>query len=297
MQPILSRLKSRPALVADGAVGTLLMEEGLQAGASPESLNLTNPQVLRDIARVYLEAGAEIVQTNTFGGTSLKLAEHGLDDRCDEINERAVDMVNDAVGGEAYVSGSCGPTGRILQPYGDASPDIIYESFVRQLGALIRAGVDVVCVETMIDLNEAVLAIKAAKETASHIPVMATMTFDDTPRGFYTVMGTSIQEAAAGLLGAGADIVGANCGSGIETMVRIAQVFQGVTTAPIMIQSNAGNPQIVDGNLTYPEGPDFFAQHVPELIDKGISIIGGCCGTTPAHTRAFRQVVDAESAG
>ncbi|UCH11283.1 MAG: homocysteine S-methyltransferase family protein, partial [Fidelibacterota bacterium] len=263
MEPILTRIKQPPALVADGAMGTLLMERGLQPGASPESLNLTNPEVLRDVARLYLEAGADIVQTNTFGGSSLKLAYHGLEDQSDEINRRAVAMVREGVGDGAYISGSCGPTGRILQPYGDAAPAMIQESFARQMSVLIEEGVDVICIETMIDLNEALLAIKAAKETSSDIPVITTMTFDDTPRGFYTVMGTSIAEAAASLVEAGADIVGTNCGCGIATMVQIARVFREHTAVPLMVQSNAGIPQIIEGKVSFPETPDFFAQQVP----------------------------------
>ncbi|UCD38678.1 MAG: homocysteine S-methyltransferase family protein [Fidelibacterota bacterium] len=291
MLTVLERLRKGEILVADGAMGTMLFQEGLQPGECPESYNLTRPEIVEELARRYLEVGADIIQTNTFGASSLKLAEFGLDEKTEEINQRAVDVVRKAVGDQAIISGSCGPSGRILEPYGDVSEEIIAASFQRQMQALIHAGVDMICVETMIDLREATQAIRAAKGIDPRIPVIATMTFDDTLRGFYTVMGTSIEEAAEGLQAAGADIIGSNCGNGIEIMVRIAQAMKASTSLPVMIQSNAGQPVGVGGQVNYPETPDLFAEKTRELIDTGVSIIGGCCGTNPAHIRAIRRVV------
>jgi 5-methyltetrahydrofolate--homocysteine methyltransferase len=160
------------------------------------------------------------------------------------------------------------------------------------MGALVSAGVDVICVETMSDLLEATCAVKAARELGS-IPVMATMTFDHTPKGFYTIMGVTIEQAVRGLEAAGADVVGSNCGNGIENMVSIARECRKFTNLPILIQSNAGIPEL-DGDIAvYPETPDFMAERVRELLDAGVSIVGGCCGTTPAHIRAIRKAVDA----
>jgi 5-methyltetrahydrofolate--homocysteine methyltransferase len=291
MKPFLDRVRSGPVLIADGAMGSFLMERGLRPGECPESFNLERPEVLREVAALYLDAGAEIVQTNTFGGSPLKLAAYGLDDKAEEINRAAAEAVREAVGDGAYVSGSCGPSGRTLEPYGDTSPDEVRESFRRQASALVGAGVDVLCVETMIDLEEAKLAVEAARSVSANIPVMATMTFDATPRGFFTIMGNDVASAAAGLTGAGADVVGSNCGNGIENMIEIAREFRACTDAPMLIQSNAGLPEMVGGRVVYGETPEFMAGKARELVELGVNIVGGCCGTTPAHTRALRRTL------
>jgi 5-methyltetrahydrofolate--homocysteine methyltransferase len=272
-------------------MGSFLMERGLKPGDAPESFNLERPDVLREVAGLYLEAGAEVVQTNTFGGSALKLAAYGLDDRTEEINRLAVEAVREVVGDRAYVSGSCGPSGATLRPYGDAAPDDVRESFRRQVRGLVEAGVDVLCVETMTDLNEARLAVEASKGVSAGIPVMATMTFDATPRGFYTIMGVDIPSAAEGLLEAGADLVGSNCGNGIENMVAIAREFRACTDAPMLIQSNAGLPQLMDGAVVYGESPQFMAEKARELLGIGVQVVGGCCGTTPEHISAIRRAL------
>jgi len=291
MGPFLERLKDGPVLVADGAMGSFLMKHGLEPGRAPESFNLERPEVLREVARLYLEAGAEVVQTNTFGGSALKLASYDLDDRTEEINSAAVMAVRETVGEGAYVSGSCGPCGRMLAPYGDAEPEEVRESFRRQIGAMVDAGVDVVCVETMTDLAEATLAIEAAREVSLDVPVMATMTFDATPQGFYTIMGVDVPSAARGLLAAGANVVGSNCGNGIEKMVSIAKEYRDCTDAPLIIQSNAGLPEMEGGEVVYRETPEFMAERALQLLEVGVQIIGGCCGTTPEHIRAIRAAV------
>jgi len=291
MQPFLTRVKDGPVLIADGAMGSFLMERGLRPGEPPESFNLTRPDLLREVAELYLDAGAEVVQTNTFGGSALKLAAYGLDDQTEEINRRAVEAVREAVDGRAYVSGSCGPSGQMIKPYGEAEPSDVRESFLRQIGALVGAGVDVLCIETMIDLNEATLAIEAARSISVDIPVMATMTFDATPRGFHTIMGNDVASAASGLVEAGADLVGSNCGNGIEVMIEIARAFRSCTDGPLLFQPNAGLPELVDGQVVYSETPEFMAEKAKELAALGVEVIGGCCGTTPAHTRALRTAL------
>ncbi len=288
----LSVIKSGRRLVADGDMGTMLFQRGLKPGDCPEAMNLDHPEVLTEVARLYFEAGADIVQTNTFGGSSLKLAQYGLESRVKEIACNAVDAVRTPVGRKALVSGSCGPCGRLLEPFGDISADAVLDSFKEQTLALIEAGVDIICVETMTDLNEAVLAVKASKAIRPNTPVMATMTFDSTPRGFYTIMGTTIEQACKGLADAGADVIGSNCGNGIENMVRIAAEFRKHTLLPLIIQSNAGLPKMIDGHLVYAETPEFMAKHCERLLEVGVNIIGGCCGTTPEHIAAFRAVVD-----
>lgn len=292
MISILKRIKNSEILVADGAMGTMLFARGLKPGEPPESVNLKNPEILKEIAQAYLDAGADIIQTNTFGASPLKLSDYGLQDKTEEINRIAVERIREVVGNKAYVSGSCGPSGKLLKPFGDTEPEDIYQSFKKQIKTLINAGVDLICIETMTDLNEATLAIKAVKSISPGIPIMATMTFDETPRGFYTIIGVSINDAVKGLQKAGADIIGSNCGNGIENMIKIAREFKKLTILPIIIQSNAGIPEMKEGKLIYSETPEFFGKKAKELIDVGVSIIGGCCGTTPEHIRSIRKVVD-----
>jgi 5-methyltetrahydrofolate--homocysteine methyltransferase len=289
MQPFLERVKSGPVLIGDGATGSFLMEHGLKPGECPESLNLSKPEILSDVASRYVEAGAEIVETNTFGGSALKLAAYGLGDRTGEINRRAVEAVREAVDGRAYVSGSCGPCGQMLEPYGEATPDEVRDSFRRQIDALAAAGIDLLCIETMIDLSEAKLAIEAARSISADLPVVATMTFDATQRGFFTIMGNDVASAAAGLVEAGADVVGSNCGNGIERMVEIARAFRACTESPLLIQPNAGMPEIVEGRTVYSETPEFMAEKAKAFLDLGVAVVGGCCGTTPDHVRALRR--------
>ena len=292
MTDFLERIKAGEILVADGAMGTMLYERGVNIHQCPERVNLTRPEILEEIARLYFEAGADIIQTNTFGASPLKLAKYSYDDRTEQIVQSAVKAVRSVVGENAYVSGSCGPSAKILKPYGDTEPDEVYESFVRQMKAFAEAGVDIVCVETMTDIAEAALAVKAAKTVMPSIPVMATMTFDDTPRGFYTIMGVDIKTAAVRLEEAGADVIGSNCGNGIEKMIEIAQGFRLCSRVPIVIQSNAGLPVMVKGRAVYRETPEFMAEKAKGLISSEVSVIGGCCGTTPAHIAAIREVVD-----
>jgi len=221
LRNLIDRIESGEILLGDGAMGTMLIREGLKAGECPEMINIEKPQILEKIARLYFEAGADIIQTNTFGASPLKLAQYSLEDKTEEVNAAAVRAVRRAAGARAYVSASCGPCGRLLRPYGDTDPEEVYNCFKKQIQALVAAGVDMICIETMTDLTEATLAIKAAKSVSQSTPVAATMTFDPTPNGFYTIMGVDIEQAATGLADAGADIVVTG------TIVEISDDIQG----------------------------------------------------------------------
>jgi len=292
MRPLLERLAAGERLVGDGALGTMLLDRGLPPGQPPEALTLTRPELLEEIARLYLEAGADLLETNTFGGSPLKLALHGLEDETEAVNREAVRAVRRVADARAYVAASVGPCGRLLEPYGDVGSDAVYASFRRQIEALVAAGADCVCVETMTDLAEASLAVRAAKDVAASIPVLATMTFDAMRRGYFTIMGVSVAAAAAGLEQAGADAIGSNCGNGVEHMIAIAREFRAASRLPLVIQPNAGLPRSIGSRATYDEAPAFLADKARELATIGVAIIGGCCGTTPEHVRALRAMVD-----
>ena len=292
MQPILEKLNSGKVLVADGAMGTMLFNKGLSSGNCPELFNLTHPQLISEIASEYLNAGADIIQTNTFGGSRLKLKNYNLDIDADRINRTGVELAKKAVQSSAYVSASCGPSGELLKPYGSISENEMFDNYCEQTSSFIQNGADIICIETMTDLNEAVIAVKAAKTISPSIPVISTMTFDKTPKGFYTIMGDDIAKACKKLINAGADIVGSNCGHGIENMIEIAREFKKHSCKPIIIQSNAGIPVYHQDNLIYPETPEYFREKIKSLIEVGVSIIGGCCGTTPNHINVIRSVVD-----
>jgi len=297
MENILQRLKRGEVIVGDGALGTQLMKRGLKHGEPPEIFNLAQPHVLEEIASLYLEAGAEIITTNSFGASSLRLRHFSLDKDAEAINRAAVAAVRKAVGSRAYVSASVGPTARMLKPAGDTEPEEVYSSFRNQISALLSAGADMICIETMTDLKEAELAVKAVRSLDANVPVMATMTFDRNPRGFFTLMGSSIQKAASALESAGAGIIGSNCGHGIESMIGIAREFRQYSRLPIAIQSNAGLPVASQGALQYPETPDYVTGKALELLELGVQIIGGCCGTGPEHIRAIRKAINDHLSG
>ena len=292
MRGLLERLAAGETLCGDGAWGTQLMARGLAPGSCLERAGIERPELLAEIALAYLEAGADLLTTNTFGASPLALERHGLAERSEEINRAAVAAIRPAAAGRALVSGSVGPTGRLLLPYGDTESELVHDAFRRQIAALVEAGVDVICIETMMDLEEARLAVAAAREAAGDLPVIATLTFNRTPRGFYTTMGNAVEQACAVLEASGADLVGSNCGNGIDAMVELAGELAAHSRVPLVIQANAGLPELRGGELRYPESPAFMAERVGALMDLGVAVIGGCCGTGPDHVRALRAAID-----
>jgi 5-methyltetrahydrofolate--homocysteine methyltransferase len=299
MKTILERIQDGEVLLGDGAMGSLLMAMAgdIIKGKCPEVVNLSRPEILEQVAKLYFEAGADIIETNTFGGSPLKLADYKLEDKMAEINKTAVLAARKIVAGKAYIAASVGPSGKLLKPYGPISEEEMYDNFSRQVKVLIDHEVDALCIETMIDIKEAVLAIKAARDISKTIPIMSTMTYNPSPRGFFTVMGVTVEKAAQEAETAGANIIGSNCGSGIENMIAIAREYRKHTKLPLLIQANAGLPELKDDKPVYPESPDFMAAKIKDLIDAGVVIIGGCCGTTPDHIKAFRRAIDKRSQG
>ncbi len=292
MQSLLERLAAGEVLISDGAMGTFLQAKGLQPGECPESWCVTHPDAVQSIAEAYIDAGADIVETNSFGGTSYKLKEFGLRDKVVEFNMAAARLAKAAMGDKGYVAASVGPTGQIVEDEGgDVTEEDLYEAFKEQVVALAKGGADALCIETMSSVTEATQAIRAAKENTS-LPIICTFTFELGARGFRTMMGVDPARATQAALEAGADIVGANCGNGIHNMIEITrQIRAAAPGVPILIHANAGMPVLEHGKSVFKETPADMAARVKELVDAGANIIGGCCGTTPEHIAAMAAVV------
>ncbi|MFH1313888.1 MAG: homocysteine S-methyltransferase family protein [Candidatus Eisenbacteria bacterium] len=286
---LLELIKSRPIL-GDGAMGSLLQEGGFRSGDCPEAWNLERPEVILGIHKAYRDAGCDYVETNTFGASTIKLARYGLDSKIDDIVAAGVDLARRAVGDTCLIAASVGPTGGLLEPYGDYSRDQLAEAFGRATEAMERAGVDFYLIETMSDLNEAALAIAAAK-AVSKKPVAATMAFTKGAKGYRTMMGTSPEDAGTGLVEAGADLVGTNCCSGPEAAAEIIIEMAGSTPLAVIAQPNAGLPELKNGCAVYPETPEDMAAGAESLLACGARVIGGCCGTTPAHMASMGSVI------
>ena len=286
---VLQRLDTE-ILLFDGATGTYLQQHGLESGGCPELMNADAPDTIRQMARDYFNAGSDIVLTNTFGGTKFRLKHYDSQDRVRELNTLAAEHARSQAGPGQYVAGSVGPTGEFLEPLGMVSESEMYDAFVEQIIALEQGGADAVMIETQMVLDEAQIAIKATRENTDLV-VMSTMVFDKGPRGFFTMWGTSPEDAAKGLREAGADVVGSNCGNGIDKMIEIADQMRPVVDCPIVIQSNAGIPAYRGGEIIYPESPDYMAERYKQLAAVPVQILGGCCGTTPEHIQALAEGV------
>lgn len=292
MKPLLDRLKTGAVLVSDGATGTMLQARGLGAGESPEAWCVARPDAVAEIAAEYVAAGADIIETNSFGGTTFKQRVYGLADRCDEFAVAAARLARTAAKDAVYAAGSIGPTGQIAEDEGgEIAPEQMYEAFKRQVIALAKGGVNVFCIETMSSRIEAAQAVKAACEN-SDLPVICTFTFERRPKGYRTMMGVTPQQAVEAALEAGADVVGANCGNGIAQMVELATLMRETSPAtPLLFHANAGLPVLENGRPVFKETPETMAALVPDLIAAGANIIGGCCGTGPAHIKAIASAV------
>ncbi|MDQ3149780.1 MAG: homocysteine S-methyltransferase family protein [Chloroflexota bacterium] len=279
---------SNATIIADGAMGTMLFANGLMFGDPPEVWNLSKPDVVRRIHRGYLDAGSQILMSNTFGGNRMRLSLHGLQDRVAELNQTAAILLRneaDAAGGDALVAGDIGPSGAILAPTGTLAYDEAVDIFAEQAAALVAGGVDLIWIETMSDLNEIKAAIEGVRRVSPGIALITTMTFDT--RG-HTMMGVSPEQAVASLSAWGADAIGGNCGNGPDELVTVIERMRAVDQDAILVaKSNAGMPELVDMQAVYRSDPDTMAAAALAMRDAGASIIGGCCGSTPEHLQAI----------
>jgi 5-methyltetrahydrofolate--homocysteine methyltransferase len=290
------RLRSalkRGVLVCDGGTGTELQALGLAPGASGEAWNAAQPERVQQLHRRYLEAGADLLTTNTFGGTALALAGYGLAGEAVALNRAGARLAVEVAGERAFVLGDVGPFGGLLEPYGEVTAAAAAAAFRVQAGALLEGGADAILVETMSDPVEAALAVRAAREAGARL-VLATFAFQRTPDGFRTMMGTDVESALAAAREAGADAVGANCGTALslDDYVHLATALAAAAgDAPVLVQPNAGAPVLEDGRAVYRTGPEAFAAAAPRLVAAGARIVGGCCGTGPLHIAAVKAAV------
>jgi methionine synthase I (cobalamin-dependent) len=286
MQALIQQLIACGPVVTDGAWGTELQARGLALGAFPEAWNLSHPDRVLEVAKAYVEAGSQIILTNTFSANRLRLAEAGMADRVGEINREGVKISRAATAGRALVFASMGPTGKLLMD-GSVTPDEMKNAFDEQARALAEAGADALVVETMSDLAEAELAVSAAHSTG--LPAVACMVFDSGKDKDRTMMGATPEQTATALTAAGADVIGANCGQGIAGFVAICKRLRAATDRPIWLKANAGLPTLVDGRASYNATPEEFAGCAADLIKLGANFVGGCCGTRPDFIRAICQ--------
>jgi methionine synthase I (cobalamin-dependent) len=289
---LIQELIAAAPVLTDGAWGTQLQQRGLPVGACPDAWNLVEPKQVEAVARSYVEAGSRIILTNTFGANRLMLARHdhppdgARADKVAAVNRAGVEISRQAAGDRARVFASMGPSGVMLM-MGRTTPDEVQDAFAEQAEALADAGADAIVLETFSDPAEIVLAIAAVRETG--LPVVACMTFDSGKDHDRTLMGTTPEQTAAKLAEAGADVIGSNCGQGIDGFVKITRRLRAATDRPLWIKPNAGLPQAIDGKAVYTQTPEQFAGFVPALIEAGASFVGGCCGTSPEFIAAIRK--------
>lgn len=282
-------------LISDGAMGTNLQAKGLSIGEVPEKWNITHPDQVKEVHQSFINAGSDIVLTNTFGGNRVKLNRAGEGDQVKELNSAAVKLakeVADPAG--VFVAASIGPTGEFMEPLGTVSYETMVEIFSEPIEVVVSAGVDLIIVETMTDLSEAKAAIDAAKKV-SDLPIAATMSFDKTGQGYRTIMGIDPETAARGLREAGADLIGANCGNvDMKVMCKLmSEMIDAVDDESFFIaQTNAGIPQLIDGKTVFPDSPEEMSKEVAALVEMGVNVIGGCCGTTAEHIRQIRLAIE-----
>lgn len=279
-------------LISDGAMGTMLQGKGLTDGGAPELWNVDNPTAIEDVLEEYAAAGANLITTNTFGGTRGRLQMHGLEDRLFELNKAGAEIARKVADRHpgCYVMGDVGPSGELMEPMGTMTIDEAKALFADQIKALVAGGVDAILIETMSDLQEVEAAVKAAQEVAPELPVIVTFSFDTNMR---TMMGVKPEVAVKTLAAEGVRIIGANCGRGVDEMRIIAKELTGARPDGVFIitQSNAGLPKLVGDEFIYDGTPEEMAKYAKDMKDLGVNVIGSCCGSSPAHTKAMAATI------
>lgn len=286
---ILEKIKKR-IVVLDGAMGSLLIEQGLPVGTPPEYWNCSNPEKVQKAHKDYFEAGSDVVLTNTFGASKLKLTAHKHGENVEEYNLRAVEIAKAICPEDCYVAGDIGPSGAFLPPVGNITIDEFRENYLEQAKILADAGVDFFFIETMVDLLEAEAAVKAVKKV-SNKPIFASMTYQKTKRGYFTIMGNSVEQCADVLQKAGVDVIGANCTISSNEMIDLVSQLKIYSKVPICAKPNAGKPQFSNGKTVYPTTQNEFIQDILQMVEKQVNVVGGCCGSNPAFIKKIAHLV------
>ena len=286
---LLEILKSK-TVIFDGGMGSMLIARGLGPGESPETWNLEKPEAVAEVQRLYYEAGADVVHTNSFGASPVKLADRGLGDQAEQINRRAAEITKSVCPAGKLVAGDMGPTGKFLKPLGDLDPRDAEDSYRRQAESLLTGGADLISIETMFSLEETLAAVRAVK-SLGNVLVIASLTYNRTKNGFFTMMGDGVVKAVKALEDAGADAIGSNCSLGSAEMIELTAAIRAATHQPVLIQPNAGKPLAVDDAVVYQQTPAEFAADGLRIKAAGADMIGGCCGTTPNFIRELAKAV------
>ena len=286
-QQILDLVKQGIVLF-DGALGTMLITRGVSSGEAPEKWNMERPEVVKEIHRAYFSAGSDVVQTNTFGGNRFKLSEKELDGDLLRINQTAVNLAKGVCPPGKFVAGDVGPSGKLMQPFGPYDIKEMEKNFAEQGQILVDAGVDLISVETMFSLEEALAALRGIRGVTD-LPIFVSITFDQKPKGFFTLMGETPEACVRALEENGADVLGSNCQLGSREMVDLIKVIRGWAKIPVIAQPNAGSPILKGGMTVYEQSPEEFVEDILRIVEVGAHVVGGCCGTTPLFIEKVRQ--------
>ncbi|MBM01226.1 MAG: methionine synthase [Chloroflexi bacterium] len=287
----IEKIQSSNILLSDGATGTFLQTRGLEPGGCPELMNVEKEEAVIEMAQGYFNSGSDFVLTNTFGGSPFMLKKYGYEEKTYKFNKAGAKLAKSVCPKDKFVFGSIGPTGEFLKPLGNISDNEMADGFKNQINGLLDGGVDGLIFETQMAIEELVLGLRTAK-SITNLPVIGSMVFDKGPRGFFTMMGVSPKQASSEIFDAGADILATNCGNGSEIMAELSKELVSYSKLPVMVQSNAGIPKIIKGKVIYDEKPDFMAENYKKILSCGISIIGGCCGTSFDHIKRFRKLIN-----
>lgn len=287
-------LLQKKIVVFDGAMGTMLLNAGLKPGGIPELWNIEKPERIMSIHQQYFEAGVDVVHTNTFGATGIKLQQKGLSNQMEAINLEAVKLARRVCPKNAFVAGDLGPTGKMLKPLGDVGIEELTETFYCQACALLKGGVDLISIETMFSLEEALAAVQGAKQ-AGDCPLVAAVTYNRTPNGFFTLMGESVAQCVSAFEKEAVDIIASNCTLGSRDMVDLTKEMRQQTKKPILLQPNAGKPVQKEGVITYEQTADEFAADIKKIVDAGADMVGGCCGTSADFMEAVVKTLQHSS--
>ncbi|MEW6509791.1 MAG: bifunctional homocysteine S-methyltransferase/methylenetetrahydrofolate reductase [Bacteroidota bacterium] len=290
MKDIRDRVQNNEVVVFDGGTGTYLYEKGIFINTCFDELNLINPDIVREVHRDYIGAGADVIETNTFGANRFKLAPHGLERKVYEINRRGAELAREVARDTTLVAGSVGPLGVQIEPLGKISYDEAKEAFAEQIRGLLDGGVNLIVLETFMLVAELQQAIRAVRELNDEIPLIAQVTINDDGN---LLSGATLENFIAGVRDANVDIVGLNCSVGPKAMLDALETLKTLTPLPISVQPNAGLPQNIGGRNIYMTSPEYMAEYAKRFIQTGAAIVGGCCGTNPDHIRAIRRAVRA----